>query len=217
MGGQNEVVQASRDDDVGRVKRAENRVGTAGSRATAQERPRIRIRHGDPLGGRRRSPKDLHATKYALFAAGTDVQLTGPAVEGDLIATNRFGLRRHGVFLLPERQARTGEQARTTGVGEEPVIADTDEALGQDMQQEAAGELMEWERERSDPATSIVLVAEAHRLRIDVEQTMVRDRNPVRIACQVLQYMFGAVERWFGINDPLGPARRLEVACERGA
>ena len=83
------------------------------------------------------------------------------------------------------------------------------------MQQEAAGELTEREREGPGPATAVVLVAEAHDLVIDVEQPMVRDRDTVGVAGKVLEYAFGAVEGWLGIDHPFGAACLMEIADER--
>jgi len=60
-------------------------------------------------------------------------------------------------------------ESATAAVGEEPVVADTDEALRQDVQQEAAGELTEWESEGPRAATAVVLVAEGDGLVIDVK------------------------------------------------
>ena len=61
-------------------------------------------------------------------------------------------------------------------------MADTDEALGDDVEQEAATELTERQCERPRSATAVVVVAEAHGLVIDAEQAMVRDRNAVGVA-----------------------------------
>ncbi len=94
-------------------------------------------------------------------------------------------------------------------------MADTDEALGEDVQQEAAGELTEREREGAGPATAVVLVAEAHDLVIDVEQPVVRDRDAVGVAGQILEHAFGALEGWLGIDHPFGAACLMEIAAER--
>ena len=94
-------------------------------------------------------------------------------------------------------------------------MADTDEAPGEDVQQEAAGELSEGEREGPTPATAVVLVAERHGLVVDVEQAMVRDGDAVGVAGQVGDHELGALEGWLGVDDPLGSARLVKIAAER--
>ena len=89
---------------------------------------------------------------------------------------------------MAESATAAREESCAAAVGEEPIVADTDEALGEDVQQEAAGELTEWERERPRSPTAVVLVAEAHGLVIDVKQPMVRDRDAVGVAGQIFDH-----------------------------
>ena len=120
------------------------------------------------------------------------------------------------VLRLAERATAAREQSCAAAVGEKPVVADTDEALGQDVQQEAAGELTEWEREGPRAATAVVLVAEGDGLVIHMEQAMVRDRDAVGVAGEILEHALGALEGRLGVDHPFGAACLMEKAVERG-
>jgi hypothetical protein len=91
-------------------------------------------------------------------------------------------------------------------MGEEAVVADADEALGKDVQEEAARKLLEGEREGPGTVSSVVLVAEGDGLVINVQQPRIRDGDAVRVAGQVGEHAIGSIERWLGIDDPLGSA-----------
>ena len=119
------------------------------------------------------------------------------------------------ILRLAESAPAAGEQSCSAAVGEEAIVADTDEALGEDVQEEAASELSEREREGPGPATPVVLVAEAHGLVIDVEQAMVRDRDAVGVAGQIFEYALRALERRLGVDHPFGAGCLMEIAVER--
>ncbi len=84
-----------------------------------------------------------------------------------------------GDLGLAERGPAGGEESRAASVGEEAAIADADEALREDVEQEAPRELREGKRERSSPAVAVVLEAERYGAVVDVKQPMVRDRPRV--------------------------------------
>src|SRR4051794_4641901 len=73
--------------------------------------------------------------------------------------------------------------------GEEAVVADAVEAVGQDVKQEAADELVRRERHGLDPRASrravpgpVILPAERHHALVEGEKPPVRDRDPVGVA-----------------------------------
>jgi len=101
-------------------------------------------------------------------------------------------------------------------VGKQSEVADLDEAGGQDMEQEAADEL---DRVELHDAAAVVVPgvppSEAHLAVIEAEESSVGDGNPMRIAGQVLQHMFGSSERRLGVDHPLSPAHvpKQSVKC----
>ncbi len=57
----------------------------------------------------------------------------------------------------------------------------------------------------------IVLVSEAYLIGFDVEQAVVRDRNAMGVAADIIQHLFGAGEGTLGIDNPLCLFQRLKV------
>src|ERR1700722_11169461 len=92
-------------------------------------------------------------------------------------------------------------------VGKQSEVADLDEAGGQDMEQEAADELDCIElHDAGAVAMPGVPPAEAHLPSVEAEESSVGDGNPMGVAGQVLQHMFGSSERRLGVDHPLSPA-----------
>lgn len=142
----------------------------------------------------------------------TLAEAEGQKLEEEIVAFAALGLsperRLLGRLLgLAERDAAARELALAAGVGEEPVVADANEALREDVEQEPATELGKRERERPGAATAVVLVTQCHDPIVDVKQPMVRDRDAMRVAREVREHMVRAVEGWLGIDDPLGADR----------
>lgn len=94
---------------------------------------------------RRRTGKDLDAPECGFSAAGAEACVLGQQIEGvpHVPVGSRYPLA--GGVDLAERDAATGQEAGPTGMGHEPVVADTDEAFGEDVEEEAATELAEGE------------------------------------------------------------------------
>ena len=90
-------------------------------------------------------------------------------------------------------------------IGEKAVVADTDEASGQDMLQEATQELdrIEFHHPMAVATTLIVLVAEAHRVRVGSRDSAVGDGDAMGVAGEVLQDLLGTAEGWLGVHHPL--------------
>lgn len=106
--------------------------------------------------------------------------------------------------ILIEGGPAAGEQSSAGAVGQEAVVADADEALGKDVEQEAADELLKRKRQNSRPPATVVLEVERDGRVIDVKQAVVRDRDAVGVAGEILEDRLGAIERWLGVDDPLG-------------
>ena len=86
---------------------------------------------------------------------------------------------------------------------EETVIANAVEALGKNMQQEATDEFICRDGHGLLPIViSIVSPEESDHAICDVEQTIVRDGDAVRVASDVLQNLLWPGEWRFGIDHP---------------
>lgn len=78
----------------------------------------------------------------------------------------------------------------------------------QHVEQKAPQEFRRVERHRLGPVLrTIVGVAEAHVPVVEVEQALVGDRHPVRVAADVVEQLRGTRERAFRVDDPLGLPR----------
>lgn len=100
-------------------------------------------------------------------------------------------------------------------IAEEAVVADALKTLRQDVEQEPADELVGGEGHRAKAiAVSVVLPAEANVPVIDREQTIVGDRDAMRITPDVVQDPLRPGERRLGVNQPFGDANRRQVLKE---
>ena len=89
-------------------------------------------------------------------------------------------------------------------VGEEAEVADADEALGEQMQQEAAQELIQ----RYGHQFLFVVVSRVAPTKSDLvvgkrDQAMVGDGHAMGVAAQILEHILGAAKGWFGVDDPV--------------
>ena len=116
-----------------------------------------------------------------------------------------------------EKFAATRELLCAMAIAEEPVIADAMKALGQDVQQEAADELIGGEGHDFLPiVVAIVLPSEADPAVLDVAQAVVGNGDAVRIASDVFEDLLGSGKGRLGKDDPRGSPQRSKVAPEGG-
>ena len=143
----------------------------------------------------------------AAFALGT-----GSVERGLLLfCQQRAWIRSRGAEMKPAE----GERLSAVAVGKQSEVADLDEACRQDMEQEAADEL---DRIEGHDAAAVVMPgvapAEAHLSVIEAEESSVGDGNPMGVAGQVLQHMFGSAERRLGVDHPLSFGARCQAESE---
>ncbi len=138
------------------------------------------------------------------------------AVEGRLTEERcrlRFGCSGNDVQQL----ARSGEMLPPSGIGEQPVVADAVKATGQNVQQEAAHELVGAERHglvARLPRAAVVLPAEGDATFVKREQPLVGDRHSVRVAGQIGEHRGWAGKRALGMDDPFTRSQRHEPVGE---
>jgi len=166
-----------------------------------------------PLG-RRWALQDVYASEHAFPAVGTQTQTAGQESEEQLIVFSLLRVRLSDRPRLTESVPAAREESGAGSVGEKAVVADSDKALGENVKEEAADELLKRKRQRSDPTAAVILEAESDGPVVDVKQPVVGDRDAVCVAGEILQDVLGAVEGWLGVDDPLGAPCLVEEALE---
>ena len=99
-------------------------------------------------------------------------------------------------------------------------MADAMEALGQDVEQEAADELAGGESHRlvsARPVDAVVLVFEGDAALVGLDEAVIRDGDAVGVARQIGEHGLGPAEWLLGVDHPLGLAQRLEMGAESGS
>ncbi len=94
-------------------------------------------------------------------------------------------------------------------------MADADEALGKQVQQEAAQELIE----RYGHQFLFMVVSGVSPTKGDLavgqrDQAMVGDGHSVGVTAQILEHILGAAEGWFAVNDPVFSKQWSEPGSE---
>ena len=122
------------------------------------------------------------------------------------------------------RAGRDGEQLAcpcdvggAIAVGEQSVVADAVQALGQHVRQEAANELVGWQRDGVIAARSldpVILPLERDAGLVGSDQPAIGDGDAVGVARQVGEHGLRPGERLLGIDDPLDLAQRCEEGSE---
>ena len=139
----------------------------------------------------REEQRDEHAVAAARTAARCCRWLHRHGQLAGLCRRLRLA-RRHG-----EQFPGSGDQAHAVAIGEQAVMADALEALGQHVHQETPDELMRRERHGLVPAGAfdpIVLVGEADAVRVGGDQPAVGYGDTVGIAAQIGKDLLGAAE-----------------------
>lgn len=109
---------------------------------------------------------------------------------------------RHG--LVGEQALTEGEESGALAIGQEPEKADADKAARQDVEQEAAQELMRAERHHSLLIpVGIILPAESNLVMLESHEAMVGDGYAMGIAGEIAEYMVGTAEGRLGVDDPV--------------
>ena len=113
-----------------------------------------------------------------------------------------------------EELPRAGDGGAPLPIGEEAEVPDAHEAAREHVQEKATEEFVDAERHDLCPsAIGVVLPAEPHDAVGEADQPRVRDRNPMRVAPEVLQDLRRSPKRPLRIDHP---GRRFELADQRG-
>lgn len=89
-------------------------------------------------------------------------------------------------------------------ISEKAEVTDTHEAIGQDVEEEAADEFVGLKRDGlfSIPIFSIS-IAQDNLAVLDVEDAVVGESHAVGVAAEVIEHGPGGGERLFRVNDPV--------------
>ena len=97
-----------------------------------------------------------------------------------------------------------GQQSGAAAIGEEAEVADADEAAGEQMQQEAAHELLSGQGHESLPvAVCRVTPAEGDVAIIECNESGVGDGDAMGVCAEITERVFGSAEGAFGVDDPV--------------
>ncbi|SFD50317.1 hypothetical protein SAMN04488523_101172 [Sulfitobacter brevis] len=117
----------------------------------------------------------------------------------------------------PEKLPDPGDIGCAVAVSEEAIVADAVLASGEHVDQKAAGELWRCQRHgrlATRAFEAVIFDAEGDAARIETDQAAVGNGHPVRVARQIGQHGFGPGEGFFGVNDPVDLAQRLQESIE---
>ena len=94
-------------------------------------------------------------------------------------------------------------------------MTDTNEALGEQMQEESAQELIE----RYGHQFLLIVVSGVPPTKGDLavgqrDQSMVGDGHAMGVAAEILEHILGAAEGWFGVDDPVFAKQRSQPGGE---
>src|SRR3954465_13461162 len=105
----------------------------------------------------------------------------------------------------------------SAAAGEQPIVADAVEPLGQDVKQETPDELVGGERHPAiacPPVAAVILVAEGDAAVVESEEAAVRDRDAVGVTGEIGEHRLRPGEGRLGVDEPVLPPQRCEMGGE---
>ena len=104
-----------------------------------------------------------------------------------------------------KQPARSRDVFRAPAIGEEAVVSNAVETVGQDVDQKAADELVDVECHQLVAVFGlgpVILPFERHALAVEGDEAAVGNSNAVRVAGQVGEHSVGSAKRPLGIDHP---------------
>jgi hypothetical protein len=103
--------------------------------------------------------------------------------------------------LLGEQALTERQESGASAIGEEPERADADKAAGQDVEQEAAQELLRRERHHSLLITvGIILPPESNLVMLESDEAIVGDGYAMSVAGEIAEHMMRTAEGGLGVD-----------------
>jgi hypothetical protein len=114
-----------------------------------------------------------------------------------------------------EERTATLQAGSPPAVGEEAEVADADQPLGQNVDEEASQELIGAEGHNLLlAARGVVRPTEGDSILLERNEAMVGDSDAVGITSQVVENMLRSPEGWLGIDDPLLGKQLMQELAE---
>ena len=113
---------------------------------------------------------------------------------------------------MPEQSLRLRESGFHVAGGEQSVVSDLDELVGQHVEQKSADELV-----GGEGAGLVAAGAEGDAVVGDAQQPRGGDGDAVGVAAEVAHDVLGAAEGALGVDDPVGSVWRRARACDSRA
>jgi hypothetical protein len=136
----------------------------------------------------------------SLLADGTALDIDAGDAEHEL--AHRFPWR-HERRRVRQEHATASERRGAPAIGEQAEVADADEAVGHDVEQEAAEKLVDVECHDLLPiAISIVAPAKVDVTVGEADETVVGEGDAMGVAPEIGEHMVGAGERRLAVDDP---------------
>ena len=146
----------------------------------------------------------LHGDKIAFFAERALRYVAPGPLHHDF--PDGFGLRQDRRFRDAEVFPAFFQVVSFAAVGEKAVIADAHQAFGKRVKEKSSDEFHRVDGHGLDGSLLAVFVREGDLSVGKIEDPAVGDRDPVRVAADVVDDAVGVVERRFHVDDPcLGP------------
>ena len=100
-------------------------------------------------------------------------------------------------------------------IGKESVIANAVESRRQDVKQESPDELVC----REGHGLLLIVVAvvppiELHMTVFDIDDPVIGNGDPVRVAANVVHHLLWSGKGWLGVHDPFHVSHRIQVTVE---
>ena len=130
----------------------------------------------------------------------------------------RDGGGRRGRWRRRHREDRSTrrEIGGATARGEQPEVADADEAFREHVQQEAPEKIVDVERQRPDlTPVSVVLLPKRDGLVRHGDEPVIRDGDAVGVARQVVQHVGGTAKGRLRVDHPRLAMQRSEPGAKR--
>jgi len=107
-------------------------------------------------------------------------------------------------WVVQQEPLAEGQQCRAPAIGRETERADADKAAGQDVEQEAAQELLRSEGHDSFlVSVGIIFPAESNLIVLESYEAVVGDGHAMGVAGEIAEHMMRTTEGWLGIDDPV--------------
>lgn len=160
-------------------------------------------------------PEHFGTAKAALATdlAALDVDAdAGEAEQEGGHGLRRRGWRRQGVA---EELAAALQLGRAGAIGQEAEVPNADEALGDDVEEEAADELLGRQRHDFHAVTvAVIFPAKPHGPVLEIDEALVGEGHPVGVAPEGLEHLLGAGEGGLGVDHPVLRAERGQPHVE---